>query len=380
MNKDREKQPSESSWHHANMQDSFAELGSQKNGLDSETVKQHLQQFGANRLPRPKGRSVLMRLFAQMNNLLIYVLLGAALLAALLAHWIDFSVILAVVILNTLIGFIQEGKAEKALDAIKGMLAPHATVIRDGHRLRIASEELVPGDIVVLEPGDKVPADLRLFNVKGLQIQEAVLTGESIAVEKNSEPVAIDAALADRLCMAYSGTLVTSGRGYGLVVATGAYTEIGRISSMVSGIENLSTPLLQQMAVFSRWLTLVITLVVGIVFSYGYWLKAIPAVEMFMIVVGVAVAAIPEGLPAILTITLAIGVQRMASRNAIIRRLPAVETLGAVSIICSDKTGTLTRNEMTVSTIVSATNHYAISGVGYDPAGDITLGNEVVEK
>jgi len=380
MNKDREKQPSESSWHHANMQDSFAELGSQKNGLDSETVKQHLQQFGANRLPRPKGRSVLMRLFAQMNNLLIYVLLGAALLAALLAHWIDFSVILAVVILNTLIGFIQEGKAEKALDAIKGMLAPHATVIRDGHRLRIASEELVPGDIVVLEPGDKVPADLRLFNVKGLQIQEAVLTGESIAVEKNSEPVAIDAALADRLCMAYSGTLVTSGRGYGLVVATGAYTEIGRISSMVSGIENLSTPLLQQMAVFSRWLTLVITLVVGIVFSYGYWLKAIPAVEMFMIVVGVAVAAIPEGLPAILTITLAIGVQRMASRNAIIRRLPAVETLGAVSIICSDKTGTLTRNEMTVSTIVSATNHYAINGVGYDPAGDITLGNEVVES
>ncbi|HAO25568.1 MAG TPA: carbonate dehydratase, partial [Methylophaga sp.] len=191
-------------------------------------------------LPRAKGRSAFVRLLAQMHNLLIYVLLGAAFLTAILGHWIDFWVILAVVILNTIIGFVQEGKAEKALDAIKDMLAPHATALRDGHRLRIEADQLVPGDVVVLEPGDKVPADLRIFSAKGLQIQEAVLTGESVAVEKNSEPVAVDAVLGDRLCMAYSGTLVTSGQGHGVVVATGAHTEIGRISGMISDIENLT--------------------------------------------------------------------------------------------------------------------------------------------
>ncbi|ODN66732.1 cation-transporting P-type ATPase [Methylophaga muralis] len=379
MKQDMQSQPFEKLWHQLTSEESLSELDSDKHGLDSETVEQRLQQFGANHLPRAKGRSAIVRLLAQMHNLLIYVLLGAAFLTALLGHWIDFWVILAVVILNTLIGFVQEGKAEKALDAIKDMLAPHATVIRNGHRLRIEADKLVPGDVVVLEPGDKVPADLRLFSAKGLQIQEAVLTGESVAVEKHPQPVASDAVLGDRLCMAYSGTLVTSGQGHGVVVATGAHTEIGRISGMISDIENLTTPLLQQISVFSRWLTLVIMVIAALVFAYGYWLNQTPAIEMFMIVVGVAVAGIPEGLPAILTITLAIGVQRMASRNAIIRRLPAVETLGAVSIICSDKTGTLTRNEMTVSAVVSSANTYSISGVGYSPAGEITLQEQAVE-
>lgn len=379
MNEDMQKQPFEKSWHHLSFEESLSQLDSDKHGLGSEKIEQRLQQFGPNHLPRAKGRSAFVRLLAQMHNLLIYVLLGAAFLTAILGHWIDFWVILAVVILNTIIGFVQEGKAEKALDAIKDMLAPHATALRDGHRLRIEADQLVPGDVVVLEPGDKVPADLRIFSAKGLQIQEAVLTGESVAVEKNSEPVAVDAVLGDRLCMAYSGTLVTSGQGHGVVVATGAHTEIGRISGMISDIENLTTPLLKQMSVFSRWLTLVIMVIAALVFSYGYWLNQTPAIEMFMIVVGVAVAGIPEGLPAILTITLAIGVQRMASRNAIIRRLPAVETLGAVSIICSDKTGTLTRNEMTVSTVMSLTNNYSVSGVGYAPAGEFIIDNQPVE-
>ncbi len=379
MKQHMQTQPFEQTWHHLSSEESLSLLESDKHGLDSETVEQRLQQFGENHLPRVKGRSALARLFSQLHNLIIYVLLAAALLTALLGHWIDFWVILAVVILNTLIGFIQEGKAEKALDAIKDMLAPHATVIRSGHRLRIDADQLVPGDVVVLEPGDKVPADIRLFSAKGLQIQEAVLTGESVAVEKHIQPVASDAVLGDRLCMTYSGTLVTSGQGHGMVVATGAHTEIGRISGMISDIENLTTPLLQQISVFSRWLTLVIMVIAGLVFSYGYWLNQTPAIEMFMIVVGVAVAGIPEGLPAILTITLAIGVQRMASRNAIIRRLPAVETLGAVSIICSDKTGTLTRNEMTVSTVMSSANNYSVSGVGYSPAGEFTIDEQAIE-
>ncbi|MCB2426850.1 cation-transporting P-type ATPase [Methylophaga pinxianii] len=379
MSNDLQKQLVQIPWHHLDSQESLTRLNSQKQGLNTEDAEQRLQQFGANHLPYAKNRSAFARLFAQMHNLLIYVLLGAALLTALLAHWIDFWVILAVVILNTLIGFVQEGKAEKALDAIKNMLAPHATVIRNGHRLRIEAADLVPGDVVVLEPGDKVPADLRLFSASVLQIQEAVLTGESVAVEKHSEPVAEDAVLGDRLCMAYCGTLVTSGQGHGVVVATGSQTEIGRISSMMSSVENLTTPLLQQISFFSRWLTLIIILIAGLVFSYGYWVNLTPAIEMFMIVVGVAVAGIPEGLPAILTITLAIGVQRMASRNAIIRRLPAVETLGAVSIICSDKTGTLTRNEMTVSSVINFKNHFHVTGIGYAPAGEFSLDDQPVE-
>lgn len=379
MKENRPNQNLDQSWHHHDADKVLSLLESDKHGITTDAAQQRLKQFGANHLPRAKGRSAFARLLSQMHNLLIYVLLGAAVLTALLGHWIDFWVILAVVMLNTLIGFVQEGKAEKALDAIKNMLAPHATVIREGHRLRIEAEALVPGDVVILEPGDKVPADLRLFSARGLQIQEAVLTGESVAVEKHVEPVDQDAVLGDRLCMAYSGTLVTAGQGHGVVVATGAHTEIGRISGMISDIENLTTPLLKQIAVFSRWLTVVIMIIAGLVFSYGYWLNQTPAIEMFMIVVGVAVAAIPEGLPAILTITLAIGVQRMASRNAIIRRLPAVETLGAVSIICSDKTGTLTRNEMTVSTVQTHLQHYQVSGVGYAPVGEFMVEDQAIE-
>ena len=304
--------------------------------------------------------------------------MAASAVTAMLGHWVDASVILAVVLLNAVIGFVQEGKAENALKAIRQMLSPNAMVMRDGRQLTVQADELLPGDIVLLQSGDKVPADLRLFRVKGLQIQESVLTGESMAVEKITDPVAQEAVIGDRRCMAYSGTLVTHGQGAGVVVATGPQTEIGRISTLVSEVESVTTPLLRQMAQFGRWLTLAILGIAIVTFAFGSLVRDYAIAEMFLAAVSLAVAAIPEGLPAIMTITLAIGVQRMAWRNAIIRRLPAVETLGAVSVICSDKTGTLTRNEMTVRTIATAGNLFELGGTGYDPHGAISLSNRDV--
>ncbi|WP_020158566.1 cation-transporting P-type ATPase [Methylobacter marinus] len=365
-------------WHSLPAQQVIERLETAQDGLSDHEAQMRLLKFGANRLPQPKTRGPLRRFLAQFHNLLIYVLIAAGVVTALLDHWVDAYVIAAVVVLNAVIGFVQEGKAEKALDAIRHMLAPRATVIRNGHRSGIPAEDLVPGDIVMIEPGDKVPADLRLITAKGLQIQEAVLTGESVAVEKSVNPVQEEADLGDRFSMAYSGTLVAAGHGKAVVVGTGADTEIGRISGMLSGIEEMTTPLLKQMAVFSRWLTLAILLIAGGVFAFGLLVQGEDPSAMFMTVVGLAVAAIPEGLPAILTVTLAIGVQRMAARNAIIRRLPAVETLGAVSIICSDKTGTLTRNEMTLRSVVTSTALYETSGVGYDPSGEFLSGGDRV--
>ncbi|WP_281352662.1 HAD-IC family P-type ATPase [Skermanella pratensis] len=305
----------------------------------------------------------------QFNNVLIYVLLAAAAMSAALGELVDAAVIVGVVVINALIGFIQEGKAEQALDAIRDMLSPNAAVIRDGRRRTIPAEELVPGDLVQLASGDKVPADLRLIAARNLQIQESALTGESVPVSKSVDPVAPDAALGDRTPAAFSGTLVTVGQGTGLVVGTGDRTEIGRISTMIAGVETLTTPLLAQMAAFGRWLTVGILALAALAFAVGVWIQGFAMDDMFMAAVGLAVAAIPEGLPAVMTITLAIGVTRMARRNAIIRRLPAVETLGAVSVICSDKTGTLTRNELTVRRIVTAGAAYDVDGIGYEPSG-----------
>ncbi|MDT8407320.1 MAG: cation-transporting P-type ATPase [Methylococcales bacterium] len=365
-------------WHALTAEQALDRLASNHHGLTEQQARQRLDQYGPNQLPTPKPRSPLLRFLAQFHNLLIYVLIGAGIVTALLNHWVDSYVILAVILVNAVIGFVQEGKAEKALQAISQMLAPRATVLRDGHRCQCPAEALIPGDIVLLDPGDKVPADLRLITAKGLKIQEAILTGESVAVEKTIEPVALDAELADRLSQAYSGTLVTAGHGKGLVVATGASTEIGRISGMIADIQVMTTPLLQQMSVFSRWLTVVILLIASAVFAFGYWVQMQDATLLFMTVVGLAVAAIPEGLPAILTVTLAIGVQRMAERHAIIRRLPAVETLGAVSVICSDKTGTLTRNEMTIKSVVTADAVFEVGGVGYEPVGVIKTSGQPI--
>jgi P-type E1-E2 ATPase len=357
------------SWHTEDIDKIFQSFETIPDGLSKEEAIARLAKYGSNRLPEPKVRSPLVRFLSQFHNVLIYVLIAAGVVTAMLGHWVDASVIMGVVIINAVIGFVQEGKAEGALRAIRQMLSPNAMVMRAAKQIIIPAENLVPGDIVQLQSGDKVPADLRLFRAKGLQIQESVLTGESIAVEKITDPVALEAVIGDRRCMAYSGTLVTHGQGTGVVVATGAHTEIGHISRLVSEVESVTTPLLRQMAQFGRWLTIAILVIALATFTFGILLRDYAVAEMFLAAVSLAVAAIPEGLPAIMTITLAIGVQRMAKRNAIIRKLPAVETLGAVTVICSDKTGTLTRNEMTVRTIATTRDQFELDGTGYDPHG-----------
>ncbi len=346
-------------------------LDTTASGLTSTEAARRLAVHGPNRLPEAPRRGPLMRLLLQFHHVLIYVLIVSAGVTAALGHWIDTGVILAVVLGNAIIGFIQEGRAETAMDAIRGMLAPRAAVLRDRRRQNIDAADLVCGDIVLLEAGDRVPADLRLLEARGLKAEEAVLTGESVPADKQTEPVAPDAALGDRSSMLFSGTLVVAGSARGVVVATGAATEIGQISGMIARVETLTTPLVRQMDAFARWLTLFLLLVAASLLAYGYFVVHMPFVDLFMVVVGLTVSAIPEGLPAVLTITLAVGVQAMARRNAIVRHLPAIETLGSVSVICTDKTGTLTRNEMVATTVITAQGSYAIDGKGYAPTGAI---------
>jgi magnesium-transporting ATPase (P-type) len=363
-------------WHALGTPDALAALGSDPQGLSDAEAARRFAKHGPNKLPEGKRRTMLARLFAQLDNLLIYILIVAAIVTAAMGHWIDTIVIMAVVVANTVIGFVQEGKAEEALAAIRHMLSPRAAVLRNGVRRSIAGEEIVPGDIVLLEAGDRVPADLRMIETRALKIEEAVLTGESVAVEKTSKPAADDAVLGDRTSMAYSGTMVTYGAGRGLVVATGPQTEIGRISGMLADIGTMTTPLLRQMDIFARYLSIVIVGLAVAIFLFGFLVRDYAFSEIFVAVVGLMVAAIPEGLPAILTVTLAIGVQGMARRNAIVRRLPAIETLGSVSVICSDKTGTLTRNEMIVAALVVSGDDFTLGGTGYAPEGPLTRGGE----
>lgn len=365
-------------WHAFNIDDVLADLKVNDQGLDQKAANERLEKYGPNCLKAVKRKSLWLRFFSQFNNVLIFILLVAALITALLAYWVDTSVILGVVVINAVIGVIQEGKAEKALDAIRNMLSLQAVVLRDGKRKTITADDLVPGDIVLLQAGDKVPADLRLFQTKSLQIQESALTGESYAVEKGIDPVKAHAALGDRSCMAYSSTLVTYGRGQGVVVETGEETEIGRISTLVAEAHALVTPLIRQIRVFGRWLTVAILALASTTFFFGYALRHYGFDELFMSAVGLAVAAIPEGLPAIVTITLAIGVTRMAKRKSIIRKLPAVETMGSITVICTDKTGTLTHNELTVNKIITAKNSFQVTGSGYQPKGDFQLNNNTI--
>ncbi|MDT3779082.1 cation-transporting P-type ATPase [Nitrospira sp. MA-1] len=366
-------------WHALDGESVLKAVAGQVGGLTQDVAAERLALYGPNRLRPPKKQTSWQRFLAQFHNILIYILLGAGVVTAILGHWVDTSVIFGVVVINAVIGFLQEGKAERAMDAIRRMLSVKASGLRDGARCSIPAEDLVPGDIVFLQSGDKVPADLRLLKVKALRIEEAALTGESVPVEKHIQPVPETASIGDRKGMVYSGTLVTYGTGTGVVVATGDATEIGRISAMLAGVQTLTTPLLRKIGEFGSRLSLaIITGAVG-VFFFGIFFREYGFSDMFLASVGLAVAAIPEGLPAIMTITLAIGVQAMARRQAIIRRLPAVETLGSVTVICSDKTGTLTRNEMTVQTLATAAYAVDVSGVGYDPHGGFSLfGNTVV--
>jgi magnesium-transporting ATPase (P-type) len=365
-------------WHSLSSAEVYAGLSTSRDGLSCDEAKARLARHGANRLPPPRRRGPMARFLLQFHNVLIYVLLGAGSITAGLGHWIDSGVIFGVVVINAIIGFIQEGKAESALEAIRGMLSPSALVARDAARRTLPAEDLVPGDIVFLASGDRVPADLRLVEVKSLKIDEAALTGESVPVDKGIDAMAPATSLGDRAGMAWSGTLVTHGHGVGVVVATGRDTELGRISDLIAETRALTTPLLRQMATFGHWLTWTILGVAALAFFVGVVFHAHAPGEMFLAAVGLAVAAIPEGLPAVVTITLAIGVRRMARRKAIIRRLPAVEALGSVTMICTDKTGTLTRNEMTTRRVITADATYEVTGVGYPPKGGFTLNERFI--
>lgn len=362
-----------SMWHSQAVEEVLQVLNTLASGLSEDEAKARIETHGANCLPEPPKRNALIRFALHFHNILIYVLISSAIITAFLDHWIDTAVILAVVVANAIIGFIQEGKAEKAMESIRQMLAPHANVMRGGERISVEGKCLVPGDIVLLEAGDKVPADLRLMTAHSISVHEAILTGESVPVEKSIQAVAENASLGDRSCMVFSGTLLTSGQCTGVVVATGSHTEIGRISGLLSEVETLTTPLVQQMGVFAKWLTIFILLIAGLLLAHGYFVGHHAFTELFMVVVGLSVAAIPEGLPAVLTITLAIGVQAMAKQNAIVRRLPAIETLGSVSVICTDKTGTLTRNEMMVASVLTHQHLFTLDGIGYEPKGLLKL-------
>lgn len=360
-------------WHSQTPEAVLATLGSSRDGLPAAEAARRLSVHGHNELPAAAGRPAILRLLAQFNNVLIYFLLVAAMAAALLGHVVDAGVIAAVVIVNAVVGFVQEGKAEKALNAIRDMIAPSASILRHGRRLRIAVRDLVPGDIVLLEAGDRVPADLRLLRASRLLIDEAVLTGESVVAEKDVVPVAADTPLGDRRGMAYSGTLVAAGQGQGVVVETGMGTEIGHISRLLQKVEPLSTPLLRQIDAFARRFTWVVLGGAAVLFGFAVLFRDYDWVEALILVVALAVGIVPEGLPAVITITLAIGVRSMARRNAVIRKLPAVETLGATSVICTDKTGTLTRNEMTARRVVVPDGHIQVSGTGYAPDGALSV-------
>ncbi len=366
-------------WHNLSSDQTLSELETTPLGLNEEEANQRLSTFGLNKLPEPVRHNILIRFFRHLHNILIYVLLGAAVITALLGHVVDTFVIISVVIINAVIGFLQEGKAEKAMDAIRHMLALRASIIRDGKRQTIKGELLVPGDIVLLEAGDKLPADIRLIKTHRLQTQESILTGESMAVDKDSKSVKVDAPLGDRFCIGYSGTTVTTGQAMGVVIATGSHTEIGRISGLLSKVQTLTTPLVTQMAVFARWLTFVVLGISSLILLFGYFVLQLDFNSLFLAVVGISVAAIPEGMPAVLTITLAVGVQAMAKRNAIVRRLPVIETLGAVSVICSDKTGTLTQNKMIVETIITSIEQFTIRGDGYEPSGEVFINHQMVD-
>ncbi len=351
-------------------------LQSTPEGLNKNEAAKRLEAVGPNRLPEPPEESLLKRFFKHFHDLLIYILIVAAGVTAALGHWVDTGVILGVVIINAVIGFIQEGKAEQALEGIRKMLSAHAQALRGGNWTEIEADDLVPGDIVRLRSGDRVPADLRLFDTVNLRIEESALTGESVPTEKKTDPVDADAGVGDRHGMAFSGTMVAAGRGTGVVTATGPATELGRINQMISEVETLATPLTRQMNRFGKILSIIIVGLAVMMWFAGWWLHDFTTNELFLAAIGFAVAAIPEGLPAILTITLALGVQRMARSKAITRKLNAVETLGSVTVICSDKTGTLTRNEMTARNVVTPSGSYEVSGTGYHPEGEISYENE----
>jgi Ca2+-transporting ATPase len=365
-------------WHHLPMEETVGFLNVNPSvGLSAGEVARRQREFGPNRVTPHRGTPGWMKFLQQFNQPLVYILLLAVGVTALLGEWVDSAVIFGVVLINAVVGFLQESKAEKSIEALSRMVTTEATVRRDGRKLRIPSEDLVPGDVVLLQAGDRVPADLRLFQVRNLHVDESALTGESLPVAKHPDALAPDTILAERKNLAYAGTLVTAGQAECLVWGIGDQTETGRIARLISSAVDMSTPLTLKITRFSNLLLRVILALAAVTFALGI-ARGNPPEEMFMAAVALAVGAIPEGLPAAVTIVLAIGVSRMAKRQAIIRKLPAVETLGSTTVICSDKTGTLTENQMTVREILAGGNVYEVTGTGYDPAGELRLDGAAV--
>lgn len=366
-------------WHSMSVEDtSEAFEVNRSEGLSDEQAETNLEQYGANKLPEKEEESKFIKFLKHFNDILIFILLVAAVIKALLGYYIDMSVIILVAVINASIGYFQESKAEQALEGIKNMLSLEANVLRDGKKKKIDADQVVPGDVVYLTAGDKIPADLRIIQADNLKTEEAALTGESTSTEKSVDPLEEDAVLGDRFNMAFSGTSVTSGSGAGIVIATGAETEIGKINESISEVEDLKTPLMKQTDRFGKQVAVFIVVASALLYAFGFFVRDYEAVELLLSIIGLAVAAIPEGLPAIISIILALGVQNMAKRKAIVRNLPSVETLGAVSVICSDKTGTLTKNEMTVTSVMTKEDEYDVSGTGYSPEGEIKKGDQAV--
>lgn len=374
-------------WHALEINVVLEYVTSSNNGLSSSEAKTRLGKYGLNQIRKKKGDSVFKVLLRQINNPLIWVLIGSSILATALGKVTDGLVVLSVVVVNTIIGFIQEFRAGRAIEALSDMVPENATVLRDGQYVSIPVSEIIPGDIVQLAAGDRVPADMRLMQQKNLQVEEAALTGESVPSQKSVEPVEPDVVLGDRKSMVYSGTLVSSGTAIAVVVTTGMATELGKISDMLSEATELETPLTKKLAIIGKYLTIgivaitLVIMVIGTIRATNQGIDMVTALKDSLIfAIALAVGAIPEGLPAVVTIALAIGVQRMAKRKAIIRKLPAVETLGSTTVICSDKTGTLTRNEMTVNELWTNRSRVKVTGVGYNVAGEFLVQDKKMEK
>jgi Ca2+-transporting ATPase len=367
-------------WHTLNSEDVLEKLHSPRDtGLTSEEVKLRLERYGHNQLKEGKRTSFVKMVFDQLNNFVVILLIVAAIISAFLGESIDAAAIIIIVVLNTVMGVVQENRAENALAALKKMAAPEAQVLRDGHRVSIPSRELVPGDIVFLETGNFVPADMRLLDAVNLRIEEAALTGESVPVSKDVSPVMDESAsLGDRKNTTFMGTVVSYGRGQGVVISTGMYTQIGLIARMLQSVEEEETPLQRRLDQLGKTLGIACLVISGLVFVAG-WLQGGQPLEMFMIAVSLAIAAVPEGLPAVVTISLALGMHEMIHRHALIRRLSSVETLGSATVICSDKTGTLTQNAMTVTRVWVDGKSFEITGSGYQASGDILLDKQKVD-
>jgi Ca2+-transporting ATPase len=367
-------------WHSLTTADACAALASDRTrGITAAEAARRLAQYGHNELVEKPRPTFLAMLLGQFKDFLILILIAAAVISIVLGEYVDAGAIILIVILNAVVGVVQESKAEEALAALKKMAAPEARVVRDGATLTLPSRELVPGDVVLLEAGNYVPADVRLLETVNLRIEEASLTGESVPVEKKADAaVASDAPLGDRLGMAHLGTMVTFGRGRGLVVETGMRTQIGQIATMIQEEEHEDTPLQKKLAQMGRWLGIGALAICGVVFLVGV-LEGREILTMFLTSVSLAIAAVPEGLPAIVTICLALGMQEMIKRHALIRKLPAVETLGSATVICTDKTGTLTQNEMTAGSIWADGELLEVTGEGYQPEGEVRKGSDRAE-